>query len=72
MLESFITSINPDILASLLQELGNWLYDIGEVQNEPSIIASQPKETSYHGHGCWRLPFQDLVHLARVHLNSFW
>jgi hypothetical protein len=24
--------------------------DTGEVRNEPSIIANQPKETSYFGH----------------------
>jgi hypothetical protein len=35
------------------------------------IIASQSKETSYLGHRRWRLPFQDLLHLAGVHRDSF-
>jgi hypothetical protein len=35
------------------------------------IIASQPKETSYLRHRRWRLPLQDLFHLARVHRDSF-
>jgi hypothetical protein len=67
MLESFITSLAPEILISLLQQSSNWLHDLGEVWNEPSIIASQPKETSYLRHRCWRLPIQDLLHLAGVH-----
>jgi hypothetical protein len=47
MLKSFITSVTLDILASLLQQFSNWLCELGEVQNEPSIKVSQPKETSH-------------------------
>jgi hypothetical protein len=50
MLESFITSLTPDILVSLFQQFSNWLRDLGEVWNELSIIVGQPKETSYPGH----------------------
>jgi hypothetical protein len=71
MLESFIASLTPNILVSLLQQLSNGLHDLGEVQNESSIIANQSKEISYLGHCHWRLPFQDLFHLAGVHRDSF-
>jgi hypothetical protein len=37
----------------------------------PSIIASQPKESSHLGHRHRRLPIQDLSHLAEVHRDSF-
>jgi hypothetical protein len=71
MLESFITSLAPEILVSLLQQFSNWLHDLGEVQNEPSIITSQPKETWYLRHRCWWLPFQDLHRIVEVHHDSF-
>jgi hypothetical protein len=70
MLESFITSLAPEILVSLFQQSSNWLRNLGEVWNEPSIIASQPMETSYLGHRCLWLPFQDLLHLIGVHRDS--
>jgi hypothetical protein len=69
-LKDRITRIAPYILVSLLQSLGDRLCNLGEVKNEPSIIASQHKETSHLGHRCWRLPIQVLSYLARVHRNS--
>jgi hypothetical protein len=70
MLESFITSLAPEILVSLFQQFSNWFHDLEEVWNEPTIIASQPKETSYLGHCCWQISFQDTFHLTAVHCNS--
>jgi hypothetical protein len=70
MLESFIISLALEILVSLFQQFSNWLHDLEEVWNEPSIIASQPKEISSLGHRCWRLPFQELHHVVRVHRDS--
>jgi hypothetical protein len=71
MLESFMTSLAPEILVSLFQQSSNWLQDLGEVGNAPSsIIASQPKETSYLGHCYWWLVFEDLLHLAGVQHDS--
>jgi hypothetical protein len=68
--------LNPEvvlshILHSLLEELGDWLRNLGEVQNEPSIIASQHKKTTYIMYIHWWLPFQHISYLAGVHRDSF-
>jgi hypothetical protein len=36
---------HTDVLVSLLQQLGDWLGNFKKVQNEPSIIVHQLKET---------------------------
>jgi hypothetical protein len=64
MLESFIISLAPDILS-------NGLHDLGEVRNECYIIASKSKETLYLEDHHWQFPFQDLLHFAGVHRESF-
>jgi hypothetical protein len=64
MLERFIASITLDILVFFLQQPHNWLCDLGEVWNEPSIITGQLMETPHLGHSRWLLLIQDLFHLA--------
>jgi hypothetical protein len=60
----------PHILVTLLQQLGYRLCNLGEVQNKHLIIASQPKKTSCLVNRLWRLPTQDMSHLAGVHNDS--
>jgi hypothetical protein len=61
----------PHILVTLLQQLGDRLCNLGEVQNKPLIIARQPKKTLHLVHRCWWLPIQDIPHLATVLRDSF-
>jgi hypothetical protein len=69
--ERFHHNLTPNVLLTLLQELGDRLHDLGEVQNEPSIIARQTKKTSHLVNRLWQLSIQDITYHAKVHHDSF-
>jgi hypothetical protein len=65
--ERFITLSIPDKSLLFLQKIYNEFGNLREVQNKPTIVASQAVKASDLMHGPWWLPIQHLSNLAQIH-----
>jgi hypothetical protein len=63
-LKCFITLCIPDIVLILLQKISDVFSNIGEVQNESSVINSQSTDLMQNP---WWFPIEHIAHLARIH-----
>jgi hypothetical protein len=61
----------PNEPFTFLQRIGDGLGNLREIQDEPSIVASQSKKTVNLVHILGRLPIEYIIHLARVNGYSF-
>jgi hypothetical protein len=61
----------PNKLFTFLKQLGDGFGNIGEIHDEPSIVASQSKKTMELVHRLGRLPIEYIMYLARVNRYSF-
>jgi hypothetical protein len=69
-LECFITLCIPDKLLLFLQKIIIGFSNLGEVQDESAVVASQSEKIADLMHSPWRLPIQHISHLARIHRYS--
>jgi hypothetical protein len=70
-LERFITLDIPDKFLLFHQKIRDGFGNLGEVQNESVIVASQAEKAADLMHSPWRLSIQYLLNLARIHGYSF-
>jgi hypothetical protein len=70
-LERFITLGVPDKFLLFLQKIRDEFGNLGEVQNESAIVASQAEKAADLMHSPWWLAIQYLLNLSRIHRYSF-
>src|SRR3954471_24031296 len=68
--ESHVTLRRPDVLDTLLEEVGKRLGNLGEILNESSAIACKSKKTAKLLNILRRFPIQNFRHLLRVNSDA--
>jgi hypothetical protein len=56
---------------TFLQQIDDGLGNLGEIQDEPSMVANQSKKVVNLAHRLGRLPIKYILHLSRVNGYSF-